>query len=87
VDLMLLTPICAHTPHAKPMVVPAGAEVVAALEDQCEAVLAMDGRRLTTIPAGGRIRVCRAEQPARFIRLSEGDFFGRLKSRLLDWGK
>lgn len=87
VDLMLLTPICAHTPHAKPMVVPAGAEVAVALEDQCEAVLAMDGRRLTTIPAGGRIRVFRAEKPARFIRLSEGDFFGRLKSKLLDWGK
>lgn len=87
VDLMLLTPICAHTPHAKPMIVPAGATVEVELEEQCEAVLAMDGRRLSTIPAGGCIRVCRAEKPARFIRLNEADFFGRLKSKLLDWGR
>lgn len=87
VDLMLLTPICAHTPHAKPMVVPADAVVEVELEDQCEAVMAMDGRYLDTIPAGGRAKICRAENPARFIRMSEADFFGRLKSKLLDWGK
>ena len=87
VDLMLLTPICAHTPHAKPMVVPAGAEVEVELEDQCEAILAMDGRYLNTIPAGGRIRVRQAEREARFIRMSEPDFLGQLKSKLMDWGK
>jgi len=86
VDLMLLTPICAHTPHAKPMVVPAGAKVEVELEDQCEAVLAMDGRTLGILPAGGRTCIYRSEQPARFVRLSETDFFGRLKSKLLDWG-
>ena len=87
VDLMLLTPICAHTPHAKPMVVPAGAEVEVELEDQCEAILALDGRYLDTIPAGGRIRVRQAEREARFIRMSEPDFLGQLKSKLMDWGK
>ena len=87
VDLMLLTPICAHTPHAKPMVVPAGAQVEVELKDQCEAILAMDGRYLDTIPAGGCVKVHRAERSARFIRLSDPDFFGRLKSKLLDWGK
>ena len=87
VDLMLLTPICAHTPHAKPMVVPADAQVEVELKDQCEAILAMDGRYLDTIPAGGRVLVHRAENSARFIRLSDPDFFGRLKSKLLDWGK
>ncbi len=87
VDLMLLTPICAHTPHAKPMVVPAGSRIEVELEDMCEAVLAMDGRTLGALPAGGKARICRAEKPARFIRLNEADFFGRLRSKLLDWGK
>ena len=87
VDLMLLTPICAHTPHAKPMIVPAGARVEAVLEDQCEAVMAMDGRYLDTIPAGGSAVVQRSDRSARFIRLGDSDFFGRLKSKLLDWGK
>ena len=87
VDLMLLTPICAHTPHAKPTVVPAGARVDVVLKDECEAVLAMDGRRIDTLPAGGRVSVCRAERDARFIRMGEGDFFGRLKSKLMNWGQ
>jgi len=87
VDLMVLTPICAHTPHAKPMIVPAGSRIEVELEDQCEAVLAMDGRTLGILPTGGRATIYRAEKPARFIRLSETDFFGRLKSKLLDWGR
>lgn len=87
VDLMLLTPICAHTPHAKPMIVPAGTRVEVELSEECEAVMAMDGRYLGTLPAGGRAAVYRAEKPARFIRMGEEDFFGRLKSKLLDWGR
>jgi len=86
VDLMLITPICAHTPHAKPMVIPAGAAVEVELEDQCEAILAMDGRYLNTIPAGGCVRVRQSERSARFIRINEADFLGRLKSKLMDWG-
>ena len=87
VDLMLLTPICAHTPHAKPMIVPAGTRVEVELNEECEAVMAMDGQYLGTLPAGGRAAVFRAEKPVRFIRLNEEDFFGRLKSKLLDWGR
>lgn len=87
VDLILLTPVCAHTPHAKPIIVPAGAKVEVELEDQCEGILAMDGRRLDTLPAGGRVCIRRNDKPARFIRMNEPDFFGRLKSKLLDWGR
>jgi NAD+ kinase len=87
VDLILLTPVCAHTPHAKPIIVPAGAKVEVELEDQCEGILAMDGRRLDTLPAGGKVCIRRNDRPARFIRMNEPDFFGRLKSKLLDWGR
>lgn len=87
VDLMLLTPICAHTPHAKPTIVPAGARVEVELSEECEAVMALDGRYLGMLPEGGRAAVMRADQSARFIRMGEEDFFGRLKSKLLDWGR
>lgn len=87
VDLMLLTPICAHTPHAKPMIVPANTRVEVELSEECEAVIAMDGRYLGTLSAGGRTAVFRAERSARFIRMGEEDFFERLKSKLLDWGR
>ncbi len=87
VDLMLLTPICAHTPHAKPTIVPASARVEVRLSDSCEAVVAADGRCLGTLQTGGQIAVFRAERRARFVRLGGEDFFQRLKSKLLDWGR
>lgn len=87
VDLMVLTPVCAHTPHAKPIVVPSDALVEVTLEGECEAALAVDGRGVGTLAAGGCVSVRRAEKDARFVRLREEDFFERLKSKLLDWGR
>lgn len=87
VDLMLLTPICAHTPHAKPTILPANAHIQVRLHEDCEAVLSMDGRFVGALPAGGQADVYSAPRKARFIRMEEWDFFGRLRSKLLDWGK
>lgn len=86
-ELMLLTPICAHTPHAKPIVVPASARVEVHLDDQCEGSIAADGRCLGVLEAGEHIAIMRAQRRARFVRLREDDFFERLKSKLLDWGR
>jgi len=87
VEMILLTPVCAHTPHAKPTVVPADAQIEVELQEECAGVLAMDGRYLCGMEAGGRVKIVRADRSARFIRLGEEDFFARLKSKLLDWGK
>lgn len=87
VDLMLLTPICAHTPHAKPTILPATAHVQVQLHEECEAVLSMDGRFVGALPAGGQAEIFSAQEKARFVRMEEWDFFGRLRSKLLDWGK
>lgn len=87
VDLMLLTPICAHTPHAKPTILPATARIQVQLHEECEAVLSMDGRFVGALPAGGRAEIYSVPEKVRFIRMEEWDFFGRLRSKLLDWGK
>ncbi len=86
-ELMLLTPICAHTPHAKPIVVSASTRVAVHLSDECEGSIAADGRYLGVLPAGGHIEIMRAQRRARFVRLGADDFFERLKSKLLDWGR
>lgn len=87
VDLMLLTPICAHTPHAKPTILPATARVRVRLHAECEAALSMDGRVVGALSAEDEVEIYGADRRARFIRMEEWDFFGRLRSKLLDWGK
>lgn len=87
VDLMLLTPVCAHTPHAKPIIVPASSKVEVVLQEDCEAALSLDGRLIARLRSGERALIYRAQQSARFIRMGEEQFFERLKSKLLDWGR
>jgi NAD+ kinase len=87
VDLMLLTPVCAHTPHAKPIIVPASSRVEIVLQEDCEAALSLDGRCISLLKSGQHAIVYRAGQSARFIRMGGEQFFERLKSKLLDWGR
>ncbi len=87
VDLMLLTPVCAHTPHAKPVIVPADSTVKVVLQEDCEAVLSLDGRCAGTLKAGERAVVERAQRSAQFVRMDGEEFFERLKSKLLAWGR
>ena len=87
VDLMLLTPVCAHTPHAKPIIVPASSKVEVVLQEDCEAVLSLDGRYVSLLKSGENALIYRAERSAHFIRMGGEGFFERLKSKLLDWGR
>ncbi len=87
VDLMLLTPVCAHTPHAKPVIVPADSQVRVVLQEDCEAVLSMDGRFAGTLKSGARAVISRSKREARFVRMDGEEFFERLKSKLLAWGR
>ncbi len=87
VDLMLLTPVCAHTPHAKPIIVPASSRVEVVLQEDCEAALSLDGRYISLLKSGEHALIYRSQQSARFIRMGGEQFFERLKSKLLDWGR
>lgn len=87
VEMILLTPVCAHTPHAKPTVVPSGSLVEVELLEECEGVLSLDGRYIRHMKVGERVKIFRSGRSARFIRLGDEDFFIRLKAKLMDWGK
>lgn len=84
---MLLTPICAHTPHAKPIIVPPTAHIEVRLGDLCEGLLSADGCYLGTRMDCDTIHISRSTRRARFVRFGEDDFFARLRSKLLDWGR
>lgn len=83
---LLLTPVCAHTLSAVPMVIPAS-EVVSlkALDPTREVRLNADGEERMRIPLGWTVDVARAENDALFLRFGKRDFYGLLKDKLTEW--
>lgn len=88
VDVLLVTPICPHTLHQRPLILPAGGELEltpAFKNKEDAAVLSADGQINLTLPPGARVRLTRSPLKARLLGAEERDFFSIL-NRKLNWG-
>lgn len=81
-DVFLITPVCAHSLSAKPIVVPASAAIRVQIEEPKGALFA-DGRPFLPKVDRRECEVRKAPQAARFIRFSQLDFFKLLRSKLM----
>lgn len=82
VEAMLVVPNAAHALFARPLVVsPRSVVRVDVSTRGPSAVLAADGRRLLTVPAGHRVVVRQGAAPIRVARLTVGDFADRLVAK------
>lgn len=87
-DCFVLTPVCPHTLNARPVVVSANERITVRLKDarRDEAQAVLDGRRTVRLTAQQpQITICRSPRPARFVRFSEKNYFGLLRSKLSEW--
>ncbi len=86
-ECMLLTPVCPHTLHARPVVIsPDGPVTVRVLGGDESAKALFDGR--SGVPLCGEakhILIRRASRGVNFVRLNERNFFDLLRSKLSDW--
>jgi NAD+ kinase len=83
---MLLTPVCAHTLSAVPLVIPP--DVTVALRPAPptrEIRLNADGEDRCRILEGWRAEVSKAENDALFLRFGRRDFYGLLRDKLSEW--
>jgi NAD+ kinase len=87
VEAMVVTAICAHTLAVRPLVVPASFTIVIEpMEGWAEDLLvSFDGQTGTTLVAGERVTVRRAEHPVCLVRLSHDRFISRMRAKL-HWG-
>jgi NAD+ kinase len=87
VDAIVVAAICPHTLAVRPLVVPSQASVtVEPMPPWTEDVLvSFDGQVGTTMQAGERLVVKRAEQPVLLVRLGPEGFFARMRKKL-QWG-
>ncbi len=79
-DCMVLTPVCAHTPYARPIVLPLCSEV--RLKAPESAVLTVDGRTGTRLEAGDSVLIGKYAKKTTLIRLQNYDFYGIIGTKL-----
>ncbi len=90
VEAILITAICPHTLHTRPLVVGADSELEVLVEPGRQPpedlALTVDGQETVKLLPGDRVEVVQAEYRARLVRLGHGTFYDRLRTKLR-WGE
>ena len=86
-DCFVLTPVCPHKLNARPVVLPSDTRItVRVLDEEAPAKAVLDGRRVIPMTKDApEITICRSERCARFIRLSDKNYFSLLHDKLSEW--
>jgi len=86
VAALVITPICPHTFNSRSLVVgPDDVVTIEVITPAVEATLTVDGRVGVSLGEARRVRVRRASQTTRFVRLGEPSFYSILRTKLA-WG-
>lgn len=87
-DAFILTPICAHSLHSRPIVFSNNSVLnLNSVNTKVPLVLAIDGKIVGKVEAGDTITVTKAERTAEFITSSDKNFFNKLLIKLNIWSK
>jgi NAD+ kinase len=78
---LVLTPVSAHMVFDRAIVLAPEEEVSLEVQDDEPGFLSADGRPGQELPVGSRVRIRRADQPARLVRSKEGESFYSLLRR------
>lgn len=81
VDAILLTPVASHSLFDRTVVIDPAEDLVVAPAEHGRSVVGVDGRESLTVPSGGRVEVSRGSEPVRLGRLSEFDFYARVRAK------
>lgn len=82
-DVMLVTPICAHALYTRPLVVGMQESAIVSLaKDHEEAVLISDGVLFGHLRKGDVLEISKSEYSVDFIRLEEQDYYATWQEKL-----
>lgn len=89
VKCMVVSPICPHTLHHRPVVVSASETVRLELdsEDIPGIYLSIDGQTTVPLSGGDTVYITCAKQAGRLIRLDKPHFFTLVRKKLTEWSR
>ncbi|MDQ4005783.1 MAG: NAD(+)/NADH kinase [Actinomycetota bacterium] len=81
-DCIVLTPVSAHMVFDRPIVLGADETVVIEVKEDEPGLLSADGRPGIELPVGSRVRIRRADRPARLLRRTDTEsFYSKLRRK------
>lgn len=80
VEALVITPVCPHNLHMRPVVAPFSSRVELFSDDLCIAVA--DGNRVSYMDPGSRLEVAGSEAFVSFVRFGRSNLFDRIHQRL-----
>lgn len=84
-QLLLATPICAHSLSSRSLVFSADSELRLRILGGCDSVyVTLDGQRNFPLQEGFEVAVCRSERKVRLIRFGDTDFYTKLFRKVLN---
>ena len=87
-EAFILTPICAHSLHSRPVVFSDKSTLtVSPVNAKAPLVIAIDGRVVDGIKEGEKITLKRAKSAVEFITAGDKNFFNKLLLKLNIWSK
>jgi NAD+ kinase len=78
---LVLTPVSPHMVFDRPLVLAPDEQVVLEVKGEEPGLLSADGRPGLELPIGSRVRIRRADRPARLLRRKEAETFYSLLRR------
>ncbi|HEV8572872.1 MAG TPA: NAD(+)/NADH kinase [Actinomycetota bacterium] len=81
---LILTPVSAHMVFDRPLVLAPDEQVVLEVKGEEPGLLSADGRPGLELPIGSRVRIRRADRPARLLRRKDAETFYSLLRRKFD---
>lgn len=86
-DIVLLTPVCAHTLSTRSIVLPAVSHIeieICADRHRCDdkKILTYDGSENTELRAGDKIRITKSELDTKILKLSDRSFVETLQKKM-----
>lgn len=88
INAFIMTPICAHSLHSRPIVFSDKSTVkIISMRENSSINLIIDGKIVKTVGINQTVTVKKAKQTVKFITLDDGDFYNKLLIKLNIWSK
>ena len=88
-EVMLITPVCPHTMHTRPMVVGLSRELTVELEEGYDdegAFVSADGKKGINLAPGDAVRASKSEYTTKLIKITDATFYDTIRQKLNERG-